>query len=131
MAAVCEALLDAPQQALLATTQRTETSLPWADLGRFHVVARRHNGGCSLDVEPMPLALPDFEALLLPPDVCAAAAAPRGLMLVAGDTAAARAAVLAAFARQRAVLPGGSAVQTHFFVPLGWRLGSQNRRSRL
>ena len=108
MAAVCEALLDAPQRALLATTGRAETSLPWTDLGRFQVVVRRRDGACSLDIAPLPLALPDFGALMLPPDVCnAATAAPRGLVLVAGGTAA-RAAVLAAFARQRALQPGAA-----------------------
>lgn len=109
MAAVCEALFDAFQLALLSTAQRAETSLPWDDLGRFHVVAQRHAGGCSVDIAPLPLTLPSFDALMLPPDVCtAASAAPRGLVLVAGDTAAARAAVLAAFARQRSLQPGAA-----------------------
>jgi len=117
MAAVCEALLDAPLLARLTTTGRVEVSLPWEDLGRFRVVARRHAGASSVDIAPLPLALPDFDALMLPRDVCtAAAAAPRGLVLVAGDTAAARAAVLAALARQRALLPG-AAVQVADAIP--------------
>jgi Tfp pilus assembly pilus retraction ATPase PilT len=101
-----ETMLSPSLQAMLEAKGQAVDNLRWGQLGRIRVRARRWAGGASLHIEPLPMALPSFAELELPPEACArAAAAPRGLVLVASASTASRAAVLAAFARHRAGLP--------------------------
>jgi Tfp pilus assembly pilus retraction ATPase PilT len=101
-----ETVLSPTLQARLAATGQALDNLRWGPLGRVRILARRWAGGASLHIEPLPMALPSFADLQLPPEACArAASVPRGLVLVASASAASRAAVLSAFARHRASLP--------------------------
>lgn len=90
--------------------QRADIAYAVADLGRFRVNIYSQRGSPAIVIRRVNTEVPSFEELGLPPIVADLALAPRGLVLVTGQTGSGKSTTLAAMIRYRSQKRSGHIV---------------------
>ncbi|MCP8968498.1 type IV pilus twitching motility protein PilT [Ectobacillus ponti] len=94
--AMAEAILSEREQHILRERGEVDFSFELPGTSRFRFNLYRQRGSLSLAVRVIPVSVPAFDQLLLPPVLKAFAAKPHGLVLVTGPTGSGKSTTLAA-----------------------------------
>jgi twitching motility protein PilT len=93
---ICAQLIPAADRERLATLTDYDCSWSASGIGRFRVNILRQRGSLMVVMRVIPIDIPNFEALRLPPVLSSISHAERGMVLVTGVTGSGKSSTLAA-----------------------------------
>ncbi|SIR32739.1 PilT/PilU family type 4a pilus ATPase [Pseudacidovorax sp. RU35E] len=88
-------IIDEKRMAEFERTGELNTAVPLRDVGSFRVSAMRQRGSCAVVVRFIPVTVPSFETLALPPVLKTLIMERRGLILMVGATGSGKSTTLA------------------------------------
>uniref|UniRef100_UPI0025DF5B30 ATPase, T2SS/T4P/T4SS family n=1 Tax=uncultured Pseudacidovorax sp. TaxID=679313 RepID=UPI0025DF5B30 len=88
-------IIDEKRMAEFERTGELNTAVPLRDVGSFRVSAMRQRGSCAVVVRFIPVTVPAFDTLALPPVLKSLIMERRGLVLMVGATGSGKSTTLA------------------------------------